>query len=169
MKDREVHSAVAKWLSLVANVAVVKSHPGAARPSGAVLVLNFTGIAEVRDHAQGIEYTEAPTGDEGEDDPVPVKAAPLIETEWRFSLHAYGASPTDILRPVRAAAQLPQLNEPLMPGLVIFDVSQIRHVPDFQNERWEDRAQMDLFIRGVVKDGFVIDTIEEYSIGFERT
>ena len=108
-----------------------------------------------------VEYGVEDVGDE-------VVATPLIETEWRLSLHAYGPEPTDVLRPIRAAAQLAQKNEPLMPGLTVHEVSQIRHVPDFVNEAWRPRAQMDLFVRGIVKDGFVIDVIEEFSHQFIR-
>ena len=113
-----------------------------------------------------------------------ITASPIIETEWQFSVHCYGvpridpktnelvipapAAPTDILRPIRSAAQLAQMNEPLMPGLVVHQLSAIRNVPDFNGARWEPRAQMDLFIRGLVADGFVVDTIDAYSFDFER-
>ncbi len=55
-----------------------------------------------------------------------------------------------------------------MPGLIIHDVSPIRDVPDFNNAAWEPRAQMDLYLRGLTKDGVLVDTIEHYSIGVNR-
>ena len=36
------------------------------------------------------------------------------------------------------------------------------------NEKWEERAQCDIFLHGVTRDGFVIDTIDDTSINVER-
>ena len=192
MKDSEVHTAVVAWLASLAGVTVVKAYEGGDAPELPYIAVSLTGVAEVRENAQFDEYdpdlpkassTEVLASeddldaslvfdDSGQGD---VTAKPQIETEWRFSVHAYGAhrinpktdavvsprplTPTDILRPIRAAAQLVQKNEPLMPGLIVHEVSAIRNVPEFVNARWEPRAQMDLFIRGIVADGFVIDVI----------
>jgi len=177
VKDSEVHTAFARWLATLTSVKVIKAHQGGDRPALPYIVVNFTTTSEVRAHAQFDDYDDDNAlGD--------VVATPQIETEWVMSVHAYGApavnpktgavvspppaAPSDILRPVRAAAQLAQKNEPMMPGLTVHDVSALRNVPDFVNERWEPRAQMDVFLRGIVKDGFIIDTIETYSFDFER-
>lgn len=160
MRDTEVHSATVRWLHSITNVKVIKAFPGKDDPDTPYIVCNFISTREVRENAQDELYEEA----SGE-----VTAIPVIETEWHFSLHAIGPGPTDILRPVRAAAQLAQKNEPLMPALIIFECSAIRHVPEFKNAHWEPRAQMDFFVRGAVRDGFVIDTIEEFSVGITQT
>jgi hypothetical protein len=68
-----------------------------------------------------------------------------------------------MLRPLRAAEKLLQITEPLFPAVNVHGVSQIRNVPEYVNEKYEPRAQMDLYIRGLVRDGFVIDVIEQYS------
>lgn len=159
MKDREVHSAVVRWLSSLIEPKVIKAYQDTKRPSKPYVMVNMTAVAEVRVHAQFDDYADVDSD---------VIATPQIETEWRFSLHAYGDEPTDVLRPVRSAVQLAQKNEPLMPGLIVHEVSLIRHIPEFVNNIWEPRAQMDLFVRGIVKDGFVIDVIEEHSFDFER-
>jgi hypothetical protein len=57
--------------------------------------------------------------------------------------------------------------EPLMPSLVIHEVSQIRNVPEWINNAWQPRSQMDVFVHGLTKDGFVVDVIEQTS--FETT
>jgi hypothetical protein len=163
MRDTEVHSAFVRWLtSIAAGVKVIKAYGDGARPALPYLMVNQTTIAEVRAHAQRDAYDAEDTAGE-------IVARPLIETEWTMSVHALGVAPTELLRPVRAAAMLAQKNEPLMPGLHVQDVSAIRFVPEYVNERWEPRAQMDVFLRGMVDDGFVIDVIETYAFEFERS
>lgn len=157
MTDDDVHSAVVRWLAALLSVRVIKDRQGGKRPAEPYVMVNFTGSAEVREHPQIIEYVEA-LGIET------VTATPVVEVEWRFSVHAYGAQPTGVLRPVRSAVHLAQRQEPLLPALVIHEVSQIRSVPDWVNNAWEPRAQMDVFVRGLTRDGFVIDTIETASI-----
>lgn len=129
------------------------------RPGFPYIIVNFLGTAEIRSHPQMVEYEDVNTD---------VKASPVIETEWRYSVHAYGDTPTDLLRPLRSAMHLAQINEPLMPGLTIHELSQVRYVPEFVKERWEPRAQVDLFLRGLTRDGFLIDVIEEYSFSISE-
>ncbi|MCO5152582.1 MULTISPECIES: phage neck terminator protein [unclassified Shinella] len=158
MTDDEVHSAVVRWLKSVTGKTVIKAYQSAKRPAGQYITVNLTGFYELHEHAQEVVYT-------GDDE---VAATPVIEVEWRFSTHAYGPQPTAILRPVISARKLAQVTEPLMPGLVLHDVSQIRHVPEFVNNAWEPRAQMDINLRGLVKDGHVIDVIEQTTFVHER-
>lgn len=155
MTDNEVHSALVKWLAELTSATVIKAYQAREVPLPYVMV-NLTTVREVRRHEQEIKY-------EGTTE---VIAKPVIETEWMFSVNVYGPSPTDVLRPLRAAAVLAQVNEPLMPLLNVHEVSQIRHVPEYVNEKWEPRAQMDMFLRGLVKDGYEIDVIEQYSFDF---
>lgn len=159
MTNDDVHSALVRWLAATLNRTVIKAHQGAKAPALPYIMVNMLGSIEVREHEQRTEYVEA-GGD--------VTAAPVIETEWRFSVHAYGSHPTDILRPIVSAARLPQVTEPLMPNLILFDLSQIRNVPDWINDAWQPRAQMDINLRGLTRDGIVIDVIEHTQFEFER-
>lgn len=167
MTNDATHEAVVAWIASATNVVTIAAYQSGKVPAEPYIMVNMTGFFEVRTHEQDIVYTNGidPPGD----DPAPVTATPIIETEWRFSVHAYGTSPTDILRPVVSAVKLAQAQEPLMPGLIIHEISQIRHVPDWVNERWQDRAQMDFNIRGLTKDGHVIDVIEEASFDIARS
>jgi hypothetical protein len=168
MKDSEVRTAVTGWIAglfVEGTMRVVEAYPAQEVELPYVMV-NLTTVSEVRQNEQKVDYTDGEQPADPEEK-APVTAAPVIETEWMFSLHAYGDDPTTILRPLRAAALLPQKNEPLMPLLHVHEVSAIRHVPEYVNEKWEPRSQMDLFVRGLVRDGFVVDVIEEY--GFEVT
>lgn len=155
MTDDEVHSALNRWLKGVTGLTTIKAHGGGPSPEPPYVMANLTGTAQVRQWAQDIETADV-SGD--------VKASIVLETEWRFSVHAYGPNPTGILRPVRSAVQLAQKLEPMFPALVIHDVSQVRNVPDWINEAWEPRGQMDISVRGLTRDGFVVDVIEEAPI-----
>lgn len=166
MTDDQVHSAVVRWIASTAVVVAIKSHQSGQSPALPYAMVNMTGTAAVREHEQGVEYTD--TGVPNISGENKISAAPVIETEWRFSVHAYGANPTGVLRPVVSAAKLSQIMEPMFPGLVVHEISQIRNVPDWIDSRWEPRAQMDLIIRGLTRDGFVIDVIDETTFNIER-
>ncbi|MGV4796129.1 phage neck terminator protein [Rhizobium sp. F40D2] len=166
MTNEEVWSAVVRWVKSATSVVTIKSHEGGKEPALPYVMINFTGSAEVRQHEQTVEYTDTGIPNaEGENE---ISAAPVIEVEWRFSIHAYGPTPTDILRPVTSASKLPQIMEPMMPDLVIHDVSQVRNVPDWINNRWEPRAQLDFIVRGLTRDGFIFDTVDETSFDIAR-
>jgi hypothetical protein len=157
------------WIEALTGRTTIKAHQGGKAPDLPYVMVNMTGMFEVREHPQDIEYEDADTGDMGTGDVFPdVTATPIIEAEWRFSVHAYGSNPTDLLRPVVSAVKLAQMQEPLMPGLIIHEISQIRNVPDWINEQWQPRAQMDINVRGLIKDGHVIDVIEEAPLDIDR-
>ena len=160
MTDDQVHTALAGWLSGITGLTVIKAYQEGDRPALPYVMVNFTGSVRVREWSQDIEYDEDTAG---------ITATPPIETEWRFSVHAFGPNPTDILRPIRSAAQLAQKNEALFPALVIHDCSQVRNVPELVNEKWEPRAQMKMALRGLTRDGFLVDVIEKAPFDFDRT
>lgn len=161
MTNDEVHSAVVRWISARTNgVKTIKSHEGG-KTYPVYNMVNFTGAEELRRWHRKIEFTE--TDEVNSSGKKIIEAAPVIDMEWRFSVHAYGENPIDRLRPIVSAIKLPQVMEPLLPGLLVHSVSQIRNVPDWINEKWQPRAQMDLFVRGVTRDAHVVDVIDEYS------
>lgn len=166
MTEDEVHSAMVRWMTTITGRKIIKAHESGKAPPLPYIMVNFTGLFQVHEHPQDVEYTV------GIDPPgpnlAPITAAPVLEVEWRFSVHAYGPAPTSLLRPIVSASKLAQVMEPLMPGLVIHEISQIRNVPDWVNEGWQPRAQMDVFVRGLTKDGFVIDVIEETTFEIDR-
>lgn len=167
MKDSEVRTAVTAWVAglfAVGAVSVVEAYP-AQELTPPYITVNLTTISQVRQHEQRTEFTKGEQPADP-DEKRPITAAPVIETEWMLSIQAYAEDPTALLRPLWSACKLPEKDESLRP-LHIHQTSQIRYVPDFVNNRWEPRAQMDLFVRGLVMDGFVIDTIEQFSFETE--
>lgn len=158
MIDRDVHTAVVNWLASRTGIPFIKNHQEGdplPQPYG---LANLTGQDEIRDHASRVIHGSV------DDDTGFVQT--IAENEWRFSLHVYGNDPSNFFRPVRMAVHASILDEPLMPGLLVHEVSQIRIVPEWINEGWEPRAQMDLIIRGTLRDtysGTDIYVVEEHT------
>lgn len=154
MKDRDVHSAVVDWLAAKTGIVFIKDHGEGPRPALPYGMVNLMGVIELRAHASDILYEDVEVDES--------RASTVIENEWRFSCHVFGPEGMSYLRPVRQAKHLSQQDEPLAPGLNVHEVSQIRNLPEFINNRWEHRAQMDLMIRGrlteqVGNETFVIE------------
>lgn len=165
MTNDEVWSAVVRWVKGKTGKTTIKSHQSGPSPATPYAMVNFTGAAEVRRWHSNVEYEHADTGDIDTGDVHPdVTARMVIEMEWRFSIHAYGADPTDVLRPIVSAHKLTQAMEPMFPNLTVHEISQIRNVPDWINEQWQPRAQMDLIVRGIIRDSAgTVETIEDTS------
>lgn len=163
MTNDQVWTAVVEWVrGKTGNVTTIRANQSGPTPALPYCMVNFTGTAEVRRHHITVDYTETDLiNSQGENI---ITAAPVIEMEWRFSVHAYGGPvPSDRLRPIVSAMKISQPMEPLLPGLLVHGISQIRDVPDWINNAWQPRAQMDLFVRGIIRDAHVVDTIDEYS------
>jgi hypothetical protein len=154
MTNNEVHSRLVQWLRGVVSTTVIKAYQGGQAPALPYVMVNMTGMVVLRQHPGEVLYSEASGR---------VTSRPEQDVEWRFSVHAYGESPTDILRPVLTAYQIPQAQEPLLPALFIHECSQIRYIPEWINDQWQPRANMDVIMRGLITDGFVIDVIEQGS------
>lgn len=156
MTDNEVHGELVEWIKGVINAPVIRAFQGGPTPGPRYVMVNYTGSQEVRVHPSKVEYLEDDTTNSL------VLATPVIETEWRFSVHSFGENPTDLLRPIRSASKLSQVEEQLRPRLTIHEVSQIRNLPESDGTRVVQRAQMDVYLRGLVRDGHLIDTINEF-------
>lgn len=157
--DKLIHDEFVKWLRSATGLLFIKDRQAGVLPELPYGVATLTGVAEVRERPQSIEYTDQVTT---------MLAAPVIETEWQFSLHVFGEDPTTYLRKLRANFHITQANEPLLPNLILHEISQIRNIPDFVNEAWEPTAQMDVHIRGLTRDGVLIDSIEQIKINVTR-
>lgn len=168
MTNDQVHTALNQWIrSKTGNTTVIKAHQGGTAPALPYIMTNFTGSAEVRRHHITVEFTD--TGVPNSEGENIITAAPVIEMEWRFSVHAYGTSPTDRLRPIVSAMKMLQPMEPLIQGIHVHEISQIRNVPDWINNAWQPRAQMDLFVRGIIRDSVgTVDVIDQYSFDIAR-
>ena len=154
MRDTEVHGELVKWIAGLTGVMAIRSHQAGQQPPEPYIMVNFTTSREVNRWETMVEWSEDEASGR-------LRAAPVIEVEWQFSVHAYGQDPSDILRPLKAAAKMQQAEEPLLPLLTIHEMSQIRNVPDWDGTQWEPRAQVDVFVRGRVRDAVVVDAIDQ--------
>lgn len=142
-------------------------HQGGNRPDGVYVMLNLirsNQIAPIEDEAFADEAAFNGT------DAGPPAFWHLMcgEWEWTFSINVYSKTAIDSLAIVKVAAQMVEAETALDP-LLIFDSSEIRRVPELINEIWEERAQMDIAIRGYVNTlGVLVDSIEDVTIEFER-
>ncbi len=159
--DDALWSALVRWIASIIGVTVIRYAENAPRPTLPYVLVNFTGSNKVRDHASTTLYDMHTGGAIDSGDAYPdAEAFPVIEREWRYSIHAYGPVPTDLLRPLESAGRLPQILEPLgFPGIILHEMSQVRNVPELVNNLFEPRANVDIFLRGLTADRFEVAVI----------
>jgi hypothetical protein len=166
MNDVEIHEALVRWLSAQTGLRVIKAHQSGDRPDKPYLMINMLNCREVREHCQDFEFVETETlNSEGLAE---ISVSPVIEMEWDFSIHAYGDNPTNSLRILKGRTHLAQRLEPLFPSLIVHETGTINNVPDWVKNDWEPRAQMNLLIRGLTRDGAVVDVIQDASVGVSK-
>jgi hypothetical protein len=160
MTETEVHEAVIRWLNSILDLTVIKDRQGIDRPATPYVMVDLVNFTELTQRPSDFDSQELDSlNSEGLNE---VKLIPVIELEFVFLVFCYGDNSMRTLRKVQTARHLAQMNEPLMPALVIHEVGTINSVPEFVDERWEPRAQCNVVVRGISSDGFVVDTIEEH-------
>lgn len=164
--DHVLMTALQRWLKAVTGgMEVIFANQDGPRPPLPYLMVNLLGDRAIRIHEQAVEYFADPAGTSNpppnpSQGPLPdVIARSLIEREWHFSIHSFGPYPTQVLRRLDAASRLAQITEPLFPSVTIHELSRIRDVPEYVNEKWEERANVDMFLRAVTRDEFAINVI----------
>lgn len=160
MTEDDVHELMVKWIAGLTGVTVIQADQQGDEPTLPYIMVRLTGVAKVRDYAQETLYAEDAVSER-------ILATPVIEREWRFSVHEFSTSPGDLLRLLSVADQIDQTLEPLVP-VNLHDLSAVRMLPELINEKFEKRAQMDVTVRGLTKDGLLIDTIEQIETEFTR-
>lgn len=161
MTNVEVHEALIRWLSSIWGITVIKSHQSADRPALPYSMVDLANFKELEEMPSSFSHRELETlNSEGNEE---IEVTPKVEIEWTFLVFTYGENCEDLLRKILGAVHLPQIQEPLFPDLIIHELGQVNSVPELVGERWEPRAQVNLSLRGVSSDGYVIDTIEEHT------
>lgn len=163
MNDIDIWESVIEWICTLTGKTTIMAAEGKDRPTKDYLMVNLINTLDVKEHAQCYENVELETlNDEG----LPqIESIPVIETEWIFSIHSYSnTDATTCLRKLRAANQ--NYSSIIRPpeGLNYFDAKQINHINEFVNARYEKRANMKISMRGLTRDGLLINTIDEVSV-----
>lgn len=172
MNDANLWAAVVQRIAAITGLTVIQTEQGGPRPSLPYITVSFLGSRSLREHPRDIDWNPERADDPGPDTAgnyVDVTATPLIDTEWHFSISAYDATVcTGFLLPIRSAYELSQILEPLFPLLSVNDMSRVRRIPEMVNAKWEERAQCDIFVHGVTRNGFVVDVIDVASVELNR-
>ena len=164
MNDEGMQTKLVEWIAKTTACTTIRDYQAGKMPPLPYIAIHYVQSREVRDHEQRFVYEEDDQGSGR------VWAAPVVEVEYMFSINAFSSySPTDLLRPIRAASKVSQATESLMPMFVLHELSEIRNLSEWDNDVWNNRAQMDLYLRGVEVSGHLIDTIEEFNFIFEKT
>jgi len=164
MSDEVMQNMLVAWIAATAKCTCIRDYQSGKMPKLPYIAIHYIQSKQVREHPQRMMYE-----DDDQGTPPRIWAAPVIEVEYMFSVNGFSSfSPTDLLKPLRSAALVNQAVEPLAPMFQVHEVGEIRNLSEWDNDVWNNRAQMDLFLRGLEADGHLIDTIEEYSFIFER-
>jgi hypothetical protein len=157
MTDDEIWTEAVKKIRDLTGITTIRTHESGERPASPYIAVNFLGSIPVRDHEQAHIYSEEGAPQTGDPyDPYVVRMP--IETDWRFSIHAYGDGASEYLRRIAAASKVPQTME-LIGEEFAFIPSAIRRLPESIQNEWENRVQMDLTLRGIRSDAFNVDVI----------
>lgn len=160
MTDVEVQESLIRWLNTLTGLTVIKSRQGINRPEKPYLMVEQVSVTELSRDAEQDRFSELDTlNSEGLNE---ISVTPLFELEWTMFVFAYGEGQSSTLRRVKSAEKLNQHLESLHP-LTIHETGVVNAVPEFVNNKWEDRFQMNVRVRGVADDEFTIDTIEEHT------
>ena len=155
MTEKEVRDKLLRWLADVMGTKVIQSFQGGKPPAEPYGVLNLMLSGPAHPHPTEWEF---PSEGEGEDEVI--RQAPVFEWFWRFSVNVYGGEGSTVLRRIRTAQHVPTAYAPLHP-LVLSEVTDARNVPELVNEEFRPRAVCEVEVRGIVRDGLVIDVVEE--------
>lgn len=151
MTTTDVQESVVAWASEITGLTAIKGHQSGNRPERPYLMIDVTADREIRDHEADVTF----------DEPVDtVEATIHVETEWQMSVQCYGDDSMEPLRKLRNRYRMPEAQYSLSP-LVIHEIGRINRVPELVQNRWEERAQCNLFIRGMATETAEIDVIEE--------
>ena len=167
MTEGEIHTRLVRWLAGISGVRAIKAHPDATRPAKPYIMANRIISGPVFQHRIDDEFTVANAGTATET----ISQHPVRDWYWRFSVFAYAdQAPDSLLRKIHTAFDVSThhlLSVHLHP-LHIHEVSAIRHIPEVVENAVENRANMDIELRGIVRDGLVVDVIEKTSFTAER-
>lgn len=156
----EVQDALVLWISALTGLTVIAARQGIDRPALPYLMVEKQSMDELTERPSDVEYLElASLNSEGFNE---IQATPVIDVEWTFFVYSYGASGDIQLQRIKSAVHLSQIQEPLLPGLNIHETGVVNNIPEFLDQAWEPRFQMNVMLRGLSDSGHVIDTIESH-------
>jgi hypothetical protein len=158
MTEGEVLDATRNWIATTTGILWIDSYQGGPEPAEPYGVINLAMDDALNDHPRDVDYTDASGV---------IRQVPVQDWYWRFQLDVYGGAGKTILRKIKTAAQVQTAMEGLLP-LQLAEVSRIADATEILNAEFQNRANMTVEVRGVVRDGLVISVIEEQQPDFAR-
>lgn len=169
MSAEQARESFIEWLNgfCPEDVTVIKSHEGGARPNFPYLVVEKGPVVELFTNSRFVKYEELESlNSEGFNE---IQASPIVPTQFTMLVSGYGVGAENQLNRIKQAVYISQVQEPMYPVLKIHETGVLNYIPEKVENEWEDRHQMNVELRGVVKDGFVIDTIDSQEFDFNQT
>lgn len=162
MNKAQQFQALRAWLIPITGIAqIILANPNAPRPPRPYAMLNRIRSERIN-WPRDIEYEDIENPGEG----APARQIPVEEWEWTWSFHIYADDGEGRAARITSASKSDAALLSLHP-LSLHRTSGIRDIPELLNETtWEDRVQVDLFLRGIVRSGFDLDIIEQTSAEF---
>jgi hypothetical protein len=162
MTEAEQFQALRTWLLAITGLPnIIRAHPNAPRPAKPYAMANLIRSERIN-WPSNLEYEDIEDPGEG----APAKQVTVETWEFVWSLHLYGDEGTGYAARITSASKSDAALLSLHP-LTLHRTSGIRRIPELLNETlWEDRAQLDLFVRGIVRHGFDTDLVEAVTVEF---
>lgn len=162
MNKAQQFQALRAWLIPITGIAqIILANPNAPRPARPYAMLNRIRSERIN-WPDDLEYADIPNPGEG----APARQIPVEEWEWTWSFHIYADDGEGRAARITSASKSDAALLTLHP-LSLHRTSGIRDLPELLNETtWEERTQVDLFVRGVVRHAFDLDIIEQASADF---
>lgn len=176
VSQRAVEDRARAWAHAMIGIETIIAHPDAPRPKPPYCMLNL--INATRRRTLGPVYFEdveiAEGAGEGEGDGEGEAEERVVETraeewEWTLSVHLYGDDALDRARRLINSLSIGTVAVDHFRPLYSASASMVRRVPEQVGQRWENRAQFDLVIHGVVLDGYLADVVEQGGYTLVRT
>lgn len=155
MTNKDLHELMIRWLSTLLGIVVIKDRQQGGRPQVPYGMLELANWRDLHEHIDRRRWTE----DSVESD---------REVEWVFLFYAYGPTAADHVRRLQAAVHVDQAMEPVRPLFSVHSVSAANNLPELVGQKWEDRVQVNIVVRGVVTTEFSADTADKPDIIITR-
>ena len=140
MTRDEVTQALVTWiLGLNLSNKVIVAYPSKKRPDIPYMSVNLENITEVREtDFTAFNVVGGPMN--------PERVEALVETEWEYSINAYGDNALDKVMQLKYFARVEPTNRAI-PSISIQNFGPIVRLPEFLDSTWEERAHGSIFLR----------------------
>lgn len=165
MTEDEQFNALRSWLMTATGLPeIIKAHQDGPRVAGPYGVLNL--LNSIRLHFDvRMTYIDNPAYDAGNPGAAePFIARSEIPTEWVWSFNVYASGAFGYAEAAKNAAGTGLTQKSLGPLLSVNRTSLVRRIPAPVDQRWEDRAQIDLHLQGYSIFDTPVDVGEQITV-----